>query len=59
MCRTSGLKKSAVDDPCPGMGRYIWQDEDLAVVEPEPGVIEVADLGQEVVASANCLYHNV
>ncbi len=47
MCLTSGLKKSAVVEPWPGMGRYIWQEIDLAVIGPEPGIVEVADLGQE------------
>ena len=26
MWRTSGLKKSAVVEPWPGMGKYIWQE---------------------------------
>jgi hypothetical protein len=28
-----GLKKSAVVDPCPGIGKYIWQ---LTISSPSP-----------------------
>ena len=44
---TSGLKKSAVVAPLPGMGRYIWQEMISPVSALQPGVIEVLDGEQE------------